>query len=226
MINLNDVIETRDGTDYQRDNFDSFLKKTKFSFTLPAIHIAGTNGKGSTANYIASIYQKAGYKVGLYTSPELYEVNEMIKVNGVELTDNEIKDIIDSVKKEIKKIELSTFEILTYVAFTHFINQKCDICVIECGMGGETDATNIFVPKLSIITSVSLEHTNFLGKSISEIALQKAGIIKDETPVLIGELPEDAVSVISDQSNTQKKVILLTMVHIVICLLNQSHHIA
>lgn len=198
MINLKEVIETRDGADYQRDNFDSFLKKVKFSFNLPAIHVTGTNGKGSTSTYIASIYQNAGFKVGLFTSPELYEVNEMIQVNGQNINDDEIKNIIESVKKEIKKFDLSTFEILTYVAFIYFVQQKCDICVIECGMGGETDATNIFVPVLSIITSVSLEHTAFLGKSISEIALQKAGIIKDFAPVLIGDLPEDAVSVVSD----------------------------
>ena len=200
MINLLDVIDARDGTDYQRDNFDSFLKKIKFSFNLPAIHIAGTNGKGSTANYIASIYQSAGYKVGLFTSPELYEINEMIRVNGVEISDQEIKDIISDKKKEIYKFELSTFEILTFVALQHFINSNCDICVIECGMGGEVDATNVFTPILSIITSVSLEHTSFLGKSISEIALNKAGIIKDDVPVLIGDLPEDAVSVISEES--------------------------
>ena len=200
MISLVNLVDVRDGTDYQRDNFDSFLKKNKLSFNLPAIHIAGTNGKGSTANYIASIYQSAGYKVGLFTSPELYELNEMIKVNGVDITDKEMEAVILDKKKEINKAELSTFEIITFVALTHFINQKCDICVIECGMGGEVDATNVFTPILSIITSVSLEHTSFLGKSISEIALNKAGIIEDDVPVLIGDLPEDAVSVISEEA--------------------------
>lgn len=200
MINIKEIVDTRDGGDYQRDNFDSFLKKIKFDFNVPAIHIAGTNGKGSTANYIASIYQKAGYKVGLYTSPELYEVNEMIKINGQNISDQQIQSIVSEKKKEINKYDLSSFEILTYVGLQHFINEKCDICVVECGMGGETDATNIFTPILSIITSVSLEHTSFLGKSISEIALNKAGIIKDDVPVLIGGLPEDAISVISDES--------------------------
>lgn len=200
MINIKDIIEVRDGTDYQRDNFDSFLKKIKFSFSLPAIHIAGTNGKGSTANYIASIYQKAGYKVGLFTSPELYEINEMIKVNNINILDKDIEDIVLEKKKEINKFDLSSFEIITYVAFEYFLKEHCDICVIECGMGGETDATNIFDPVLSIITSVSLEHTSFLGKSISEIALNKAGIIKDNVPVLIGNLPEDAISVIADEA--------------------------
>ena len=200
MINITSLVDIREGTDYQRDNFDSFLKKIKFSFALPAIHIAGTNGKGSTANYIASIYRQAGFKVGLFTSPELYELNEMIKVNGQDILDEEMEQIIVEYRKEINKFELSTFEIITYVALKHFTNSKCDICVVECGMGGEMDATNVFTPILSIITSVSLEHTSFLGKSISEIALNKAGIIKDDVPVLIGNLPEDAVSVISEES--------------------------
>lgn len=207
MIDIKGIITTRDGADYQRDDFDSFLKKIKFSFSIPSIHIAGTNGKGSTANYIASIYKEAGYKVGLYTSPELYEVNEMIKVNGIDITDEELKAIILEKKKEIEKYELSSFEILTYAAFTYFQKEKCDICVIECGMGGEVDATNIFTPVLSIITSVSMEHTAFLGKSISEIALQKAGIIKDNIPVLIGNLPEDAVSVVSSEAKDRKSKI-------------------
>ena len=200
MIDVKHLADVRSGTDYQRDNFDAFLKKINFSFELPAIHIAGTNGKGSTASYIASIYQSAGYKVGLFTSPELYEINEMIKVNGNNISDKEIEDIISDKKKEINKFELSSFEIITYVALEFFIKNKCDICVVECGMGGETDATNVFTPILSIITSVSLEHTSFLGKSVSEIALNKAGIMKDDVPVLIGDLPEDAVSVISDEA--------------------------
>ena len=202
MTDIKNIIQTRDGTDYQRDNFDSFLKKVKFDFNIPAIHIAGTNGKGSTANYIASIYQAAGYKVGLFTSPELYEVNEMMKVNGTAITDKQLENIVLNKKKEIVKNDLSSFEILTYAAFIHFANELCDICVIECGMGGETDATNIFTPVLSIITSISLEHTGFLGKSISEIALNKAGIIKDDVPVLIGHLSEEAVDVISEESKS------------------------
>ncbi len=198
MIDLKDIIELRDGADYQRDNFDDFLKKIKFSFNLPAIHIAGTNGKGSTATYIASIYKEAGYKVGLYTSPALYEINEMMAINGNPISDDEIKSIVLDKKKEIQKYDLSSFEVLTYVAFEYFLKEKCDICVIECGMGGEVDATNIFEPILSIITSISLEHTAFLGRSISEIALQKAGIIKEDIPVLLGSIPEEAIDVIAD----------------------------
>ena len=207
MIDLKNVIETRDGADYQRDNYDDFLSKIKFSFNIPAIHIAGTNGKGSTATYIASIYQKQGYKVGLYTSPALYEINEMILVNGEQISDSDIESIIKDKKKEITKYELSTFEITTYVAFTYFKQQQCDICVIECGMGGEVDATNVFTPVLSIITSISLEHTSFLGKSISEIALQKAGIIKEEIPVLLGNIPEEALDVIANECKERKSKI-------------------
>ena len=200
MTDINQIIELRDGSDYQRDNYDDFLKKIKFSFNVPSIHIAGTNGKGSTATYIASIYQQQGYKVGLYTSPALFEVNEMIKVNGQSITDQQLENIILDKKKEISKYGLSSFEVLTYAALTFFQNMNCDICVIECGMGGEVDATNVFTPVLSIITSVSLEHTNFLGKSISEIALQKAGIIKDDVPVLLGNIPDDAIDVIANVS--------------------------
>ena len=200
MIDIDKIIEPREGSDYQRDNYDDFLKKIRFSFNLPAIHIAGTNGKGSTASYIASIYQKQGYKVGLFTSPALFEVNEMIQVNGQKISDKDLESIVLDKKKEMKKYELSSFEILTYAALTHFQNEQCDICVIECGMGGEVDATNVFVPVLSIITSVSLEHTSFLGKSISEIALQKAGIIKDDVPVLLGNIPDEALDVIASES--------------------------
>ncbi len=208
MIDLKNVIETRDGADYQRDNYDDFLNKIRFSFNIPAIHIAGTNGKGSTATYIASVYQKQGYKVGLYTSPALYEINEMILVNDEQISDSDIEAIIKDKKKEINKFELSTFEIITYVAFTYFKQQQCDICVIECGMGGEVDATNVFTPVLSIITSISLEHTSFLGKSISEIALQKAGIIKEEVPVLLGNIPEEALDVIANECKERKSKIL------------------
>ena len=207
MTDINKIIEAREGSDYQRDNYDDFLKKIRFSFNVPAIHIAGTNGKGSTASYIAAIYQKQGYKVGLYTSPALFEVNEMIKINGQNISDKELEDIILDKKKEINKFELSSFEILTFAALTYFKQEKCDICVIECGMGGEVDATNVFNPVLSVITSISLEHTSFLGKSISEIALQKAGIIKDEIPVLLGNIPEEAIDVIANESKEHQSKI-------------------
>ena len=185
MKSINHLFQARSGEDYQRYNFDSFLKKIKFSYDVPSIHVAGSNGKGSVCYYLSSIYQKAGYKVGRFISPHLVEINESISVNNVNITDEELTAIINNEIKLINKFELSSFEVLTYVAFTYFQKQKCDIAIIECGMGGEVDATNIFEPILSIITSISLEHTAFLGKSISEIAEQKGGIIKDEIPLLI-----------------------------------------
>ncbi len=198
MININKLIVTRDNGDYQRDSFDAFLKKVSFSYNVPSIHIAGTNGKGSTATYIASIYQKAGYKVGLYTSPALVEINEMITINGEQINDEAIEKYIEKNKKLYDKFGLSSFEIITHIAFSYFQDNKCDIAVIECGMGGEIDATNIFTPILSIITSISLEHTSYLGRSASEIAMMKGGIIKDNIPVIVGDLPEDALTVISE----------------------------
>lgn len=184
--------------DYQRDNFEKFLKKVSFSYSIPSIHIAGSNGKGSTATYLAHIYQEAGYKVGLYTSPFFYEMNEMIEINGEKIKDEEVIKYIDEYKKEIEKYHLSSFELETFIALTYFKDKKIDIAIIECGMGGMVDATNIFTPVLSIITSVSLEHTMFLGSSIYEVATQKAGIIKEEIPCLIGELLEEAENSISN----------------------------
>lgn len=183
--------------DYQRDNFDAFLDKIGFSFKTPAIHIAGTNGKGSTASYIASIYKHAGYKVGLFTSPQIDSMNDMIQINNEPISNDKIYDFLTKNDKLIKKYNLSMFEIITFVALSYFDSEKCDIAVIECGMGGEIDATNIFEANLSIITSVSLEHTAYLGKSIAEIALNKAGIICKNSPVLIGNLVEEALNVIT-----------------------------
>lgn len=183
---------------YQRANFDKFLKAIHFSYKTPSIHIAGTNGKGSTATYIAYAYAANNYKVGLFQSPFLIKPNEMITINGEQITDEAFLNIFNKYKKEITKYDLSAFEIQTFVALTYFDQEKCDIAVIECGMGGEIDATNIFTPVLSIITSIALEHTDALGYSISEIAIQKAGIIKEEVPILIGDkLPEDALNVIA-----------------------------
>ena len=182
--------------EYQRENFDSFLNKVNFSYNVPSIHIAGSNGKGSTANYLANIYRAQGYKVGLFTSPYLEIVNEMINVNGQNISDDEMVEIIEHNAKFIDKYSLSPFEIQTFIALTYFEKQKCDIAIIECGMGGEIDATNIFTPIASVITSISLEHTAFLGRSICEIAYQKAGIIKKEVPVITGILDEEAINTI------------------------------
>ena len=195
--------------EYQRDNFDSFLAKVNFAYSIPSIHIAGSNGKGTTANYLAHIYRAQGYKVGLFTSPALQVVNEMININGQDITDDEMVSIIDEFSKQIDKYSLSPFEIQTFIAFTYFQRNKCDIAIIECGMGGEIDATNIFTPIASVITSISLEHTAFLGRSLCEIAYQKAGIIKQEVPVITGILDEEAINTIVEvakENNSQLSV--------------------
>ena len=186
--------------EYQRENFDSFLKKIGFSYQVPSIHIAGSNGKGSTENYLANIYRSQGYKVGLFTSPYLDVVNEMINVNGVNITDEELENIISKYQKQFDKYALSPFEIQTFIGLSYFVDQKCDIAIIECGMGGEIDATNIFTPIASVITSISLEHTAFLGRSLCEIAYQKAGIIKKEVPVITGILDDEAINTIVEVS--------------------------
>ncbi len=195
-IDLNTYFDKVGHGEYQRDNFDSFLAKVNFAYKIPSIHIAGSNGKGTTANYLAHIYRAQGYKVGLFTSPALQVVNEMININGQDITDDEMIGIINEFSKYIDKYSLSPFEIQTFIALTYFQRNKCDIAIIECGMGGEIDATNIFTPVASVITSISLEHTAFLGRSICEIAYQKAGIIKEEVPVITGILDEEAINTI------------------------------
>lgn len=193
--------------DYQRDNFDSFLNKVSFSFNVPAIHIGGTNGKGSTAHYIAGIYSALGYRVGLFTSPCYKSISEMIKIGKNGISDEEIAQFYDKYHKYFDKFDLSSFEIITFIAFSYFNEQKVDIAVIECGMGGEIDATNVFKPILSIITNISMEHTDFLGVSLSEIALQKSGIIKNDVPVLLGNMDEDALNVIASISKKRNSKI-------------------
>ena len=186
--------------EYQRENFDAFLKKVGFEYKVPSIHIAGSNGKGSTANYLARIYRAQGYRVGLFTSPYLVNVNEMININGQDISDKDLLSAIENSAKLFDKFSLSPFEIQTYIALSYFNKNKCDIAIIECGMGGEIDATNIFTPIASVITSISLEHTAFLGRSLCEIAYQKAGIIKKEVPVITGMLDEEAINTIVEVS--------------------------
>ena len=225
-MEINELLKPFTRNDYQRYNFDSFIQAKKFTFTVPSIHIAGTNGKGSTACYIASIYENSGYKVGKFTSPFLFKINEMIKVNEQSISDDDFVRIFNENKKQFEKYELSAFEIETFIALTYFMEQKCDIAIIECGMGGEIDATNIITPVLSIITSVSLEHTEFLGHTISEIAMQKAGIIKEEVPVLIDEFDEDAITTIHREANGKKAVVHYIKSHIESALTKEGYKLS
>ena len=200
-------ILSKNRNDYQRDNFDSFLKKVKFDFDIPAIHITGTNGKGSTAYFLKDIYAKNGYRVGLFTSPD--EIQEMIKIGDICCELQYIEATVDEYKKLFEKYDLSTFEIETFIAFKYFLDKKIDLAIIECGMGGEYDATNIFTPVLSIITSISIEHSEFLGVSLSEVAAHKSGIIKRNVPVLIGDVEGDALNVVVSKAKKENSRIIM-----------------
>jgi len=155
------------------------------------IHVAGTNGKGSTSHMLASILQEAGYKTGLYTSPHLYDFRERIKINGAMCTKDFVVSFTERIKGFIEKVEPSFFEITVGMAFEYFAQEKVDIAIIETGLGGRLDSTNIINPELSIITNIGWDHMALLGNSLPEIAAEKAGIIKAEVPVIISEaIPE------------------------------------
>ncbi|MBX2934036.1 MAG: bifunctional folylpolyglutamate synthase/dihydrofolate synthase [Ferruginibacter sp.] len=156
-----------------------------------SIHIAGTNGKGSTSHLLAAILQQAGYKTGLYTSPHLKDFRERIKVNGQMVSEVFVIDFVEKTKAVSQKIKPSFFELTVAMAFAYFAKEKVDIAVIETGLGGRLDSTNIITPLLSIITNIGYDHTNLLGDTLEKIAAEKAGIIKPSVPVVIGEyLPQ------------------------------------
>lgn len=154
---------------------------------IKCIHVAGTNGKGSTSHMLASVLQEAGYKVGLYTSPHLKDFRERIKINGNEISGNFVCDFINKNKPFFEANDMSFFEMTVGLAFDYFAKEKVDIAVIEVGMGGRLDATNIITPLVSVITNIALDHTQFLGNTLESIAYEKAGIIKPGIPVVIGE---------------------------------------
>jgi len=154
---------------------------------FPAVHVAGTNGKGSVCAMLDSILREAGYKVGLYTSPHLFKLNERVRIQGDDISDERLEEGIRRVKKAAEGIELTTFEILTCMAFDYFAEQKIDIAVVEVGLGGRLDATNLVLPLVSVITNVEMDHTDHLGDTLEKIAYEKAGIIKEGIPCVTSE---------------------------------------
>ena len=156
-----------------------------------SIHVAGTNGKGSVAHLLAAVLQSSGYKVGLYTSPHLLDFNERIRINGRPITKQYVIDFVGKNIKFIEKEKPSFFELTTAMAFDYFRHKKVNYAIIETGLGGKYDSTNIIKPILSIITSISIEHTQYLGKGVEDIAYEKAGIMKRNVPVIIGDTPND-----------------------------------
>ena len=154
---------------------------------LKAIHVAGTNGKGSTSHLIAAALQASGLRVGLFTSPHLVSLTERIRINGQPITETEVAEFIEQNKDFLDTLQPSFFETMTALAFAYFVKEKVDIAVVEVGLGGRLDSTNVLTPILSVITNIGLDHTEFLGNTLAKIAKEKAGIIKPGIPVVIGE---------------------------------------
>lgn len=191
---------------YQRQGDVAFKKDLTNSIALSkklqnpekqfkTIHIAGTNGKGSTSHMLASILQESGYKVGLYTSPHLKDFRERIKINGQLIKKSEVIDFIKNNRTFFEEQKLSFFEMTVGLAFNCFAKHKVDIAIVEVGLGGRLDSTNIITPIVSVITNIGLDHTQFLGETLPEIAFEKAGIIKTNIPVVIGEFQQETFPV-------------------------------
>ncbi|RPD98496.1 bifunctional folylpolyglutamate synthase/dihydrofolate synthase [Aureibaculum marinum] len=196
---------------YQRQGKTAFKKDLTNTLALvkhldnphlkfKSVHVAGTNGKGSTSHMIASILQEAGYKVGLYTSPHLKDFRERIKINGNCISKKEVVQFINDNKTFFEQHQLSFFEMTVGMAFNYFAKQKVDIAIIEVGLGGRLDSTNVITPEVSVITNIGLDHVQMLGNTLSEIALEKAGIIKEHIPVVISEKQEEIQSVFLNKS--------------------------
>lgn len=162
---------------------------------LRAIHVAGTNGKGSTSHLIAAVLQVAGYKVGLYTSPHLVSLTERIRINGVPIPESEVAQFVETNQAFLDEAQPSFFETMTAMAFAYFVAQEVDVAVVEVGLGGRLDSTNILTPILSVITNIGLDHTEFLGNTLAKIAREKAGIIKPGVPCVIGETHPQTMNV-------------------------------
>lgn len=176
---LDNIIALLEGLGRPQDNFKS-------------IHIAGTNGKGSTAHMLASVYQEANYKVGVFTSPHISDFRERVKINGQMILEAQVIDFVNQTKPIIDELQATFFEITTALAFHIFSTEQVDVAIIETGLGGRLDSTNVLNPELSIITTIGLDHIQFLGNSIELIAKEKAGIIKNNTPVVLGKIRESA----------------------------------
>lgn len=196
----------RIGAAAYKNNLDNTLALDKM-FGHPhkrflTVHIAGTNGKGSVSHMLASVLQSAGYKVGLYTSPHLKDFRERIKINGEVISEEAVCEFIERYKNlnSTAEIKPSFFELTVLMAFDYFANKNIDIAIVEVGLGGRLDSTNIISPVLSVITNISLDHTNLLGNSLEAIAGEKAGIIKQGTPVVIGEFQNETAPVFSKKA--------------------------
>lgn len=188
-----------------------YLGKPELKFK--SIHVAGTNGKGSTSHILSAIYQANGYKVGLYTSPHLLDFRERIKINGQMVSESFVVDFVKRIRPIMEEIKPSFFEITVAMAFDYFAQMEVDFAVIETGLGGRLDSTNIIIPELSVITSIGMDHMDMLGDTIEAIAGEKAGIIKPGVPVVCGLLPDAAMKVIKSVAK-QKGCVCLEAIRI------------
>jgi dihydrofolate synthase/folylpolyglutamate synthase len=185
------------------------------------IHVAGTNGKGSVSHMLAAILQNSGYKTGLYTSPHLYDFRERIRVNGEMVSKEFVIDFVEKVKPWIPEIQPSFFEITVAMAFEYFASLKVDVAIIEVGLGGRLDSTNIITPEVSVITNIGLDHMNMLGGTLKEIANEKAGIIKENVPVVIGSYLEETLHVFEEKAREKNAPIVYAQDE----MKEKSHHI-
>jgi folylpolyglutamate synthase/dihydrofolate synthase len=169
------------------------------------IHVGGTNGKGSVSHTLAAILQECGYTVGLYTSPHLVDFRERIRINGKMIPEDYVVDFVEKERGFFEPLSPSFFEVTTAMAFKYFADKKIDIAVVEVGLGGRLDCTNIITPLVSVITNISFDHTQFLGDTLAKIAAEKAGIIKEGVPVVIGETHEETRPVFRGKSRKDRK---------------------
>lgn len=207
MFNQLPMYQTQGASAYKKDLTNTILLMNYLHHPekdIKTIHVAGTNGKGSTSHLLAAVLQEAGYKVGLYTSPHLKDFRERIKINGKDISENFVCNFINSHRSFFEENQLSFFEMTVGLAFDYFKNQEVDIAIIEVGMGGRLDSTNIINPLVSVITNIGFDHTQFLGNTLELIAAEKAGIIKAKTPVVTGEYTAETKDVFITKANQQK----------------------
>jgi dihydrofolate synthase/folylpolyglutamate synthase len=191
--------------------------------SFKTIHIAGTNGKGSTSHMLASVLTKAGYKVGLYTSPHLKDFRERIRINGIVIPEQEVVDFVEKHRAIFEKVKPSFFEMTVALAFDYFAREKVDMAVIEVGLGGRLDSTNIITPELSIITNISFDHIDLLGDTLPKIAFEKAGIIKPHIPVVISQTQAETMKVFQDKSlETDSSILFADKVYKVVNVNNSN----
>ena len=206
MFNQLPMYQNQGATAYKKDLTNTLILSEYLGNPerkIKTIHVAGTNGKGSTSHLLASVLQEAGYKVGLYTSPHLKDYRERIKINGENISEDFVCDFINEHKSFFEQNQLSFFEMTIGLAFDYFAKEAIDIAIIEVGMGGRLDSTNIITPLVSVITNIGLDHTQFLGDTLPLIAAEKAGIIKENIPVVIGEYTTETKPVFIEKAQNE-----------------------